>query len=396
FWSLAGGWTISEESFFNVAWIDQLKLRTSYGTNGNRGVGIYDALSDLGTGKFVMITNGTPGYTSLLYTNRMANSSLKWERTSAFNVGLDLAVLKGRIRANIEGYYMITKDLLIPRQLPNITGYASVMANLGQVDNKGIELTLNSINIGTKDFTWSTDLSMAHNRNKIVHLYGDYVSDPVTGKMVEQDDIINKWFIGHAIDQIWDYKTLGIWQQNEAAEAAAYSRSPGDYKLEDVNKDGYYTNADKQFQGYKNPVVRLTFRNVVQYKNLELVVKMYSNLGHYRANNYVRNGEAFYDRSTYYNVPYWTPENPGNTWARIDSYKTGFDVWQNNSFVRIDNVALSYNVPNKFLNKFKIAGCRFSLVSENSYVIAPWWSWMDPEYNDYSPSNLSFKINVTL
>ncbi|HQM70674.1 MAG TPA: SusC/RagA family TonB-linked outer membrane protein [Bacteroidales bacterium] len=396
FWSLAGGWTISEESFFDIPWIDQLKLRFSYGTNGNRGVGIYDALSDLGTGKYVMITGGSPGYTSLLYTNRMANSSLKWERTGAFNIGLDFAILKGRLSGNVEGYYMITKDLLIPRQLPNITGYASVMSNLGQVDNKGMELTLNSVNIANKNFTWSTDLSLAHNRNKIVHLYGDYATDPLTGESKELDDIINQWFIGHAIDQIWDYKTLGIWQQDESAEAAAYSRSPGDYKLEDLNDDGYYTNADKQFQGYRRPVVRLTLRNDFSYKNFELSVKMYSNLGHYRENNYVRNNEAFYDRSTYYNVPYWTPENPGNTWARIDSYETGFNVWQNNSFVRFDNISLSYAVPQKFLNRFKIASCRLSVVSENTFVIAPGWSWMDPEYNDYSPSYLSFKVNITL
>ena len=105
FWSLAGGWTISEENFFNVTWIDQLKLRFSYGTNGNRGVGIYDALSDLGTGKFVLITGGTQGYVSQLYTNRMSNSKLKWERTTAYNAGVDFSIFKGRLRGNIEAYH---------------------------------------------------------------------------------------------------------------------------------------------------------------------------------------------------------------------------------------------------------------------------------------------------
>ncbi|MBW6501463.1 MAG: SusC/RagA family TonB-linked outer membrane protein [Bacteroidales bacterium] len=396
FWSLAGGWTISEENFFNVSWIDQLKLRLSYGTNGNRGVGIYDALANLNTGKFLLITDGVIGYTSQLYTSRMANSKLKWERTSAYNAGVDFSFFKGRLRGNIEGYYMITRDLLIPRQLPNVTGYASVMSNLGQVDNKGIEFGLYSVNIATTDFSWSTDFSLAHNRNKIVHLYGDYKTDPETGELKEVDDITNRWFIGHAIDQIWDYKTLGIWQENEATEATRYSRSPGDYKLEDVNNDGYYTDADKQFQGYRRPVVRLTMRNSIQYKNFELAVKMYSYLGHYATNNYLRNNEGFYDRATYYNVPYWTPENPGNKWARVDSYETGFDVWENNSFVRIDNVSLTYNVPQSFLSRFRIAGCKLSVVSDNTYVWAPGWSWMDPEYNSYTPSYLSFKLNITL
>jgi TonB-linked SusC/RagA family outer membrane protein len=396
FWSVAGGWTISQESFFNIDAIDQLKLRLSYGTNGNRGVGIYDALANLNSGKFVLITGTTAGYVSQLYASRMANPKLKWERTSAYNVGLDFAFLKGRLTGNIEGYYMITKDLLIPRQLPNITGYASVMSNLGRVDNKGIEVVLSSVNLSSKNFTWSTDFSLAHNRNKIVHLFGDYTTDAVTGTIKEVDDITNGWFIGHAVDQIWDYKTLGIWQADEATEAAKYSRSPGDYKLEDVNNDGYYTDADKQFQGYKRPVVRLTLRNNFQYKDFELSIKMYSYLGHYKNDYWLRNNEAFYDRSTYYNAPYWTPENPGNKWARIDSYETGFSVWENNSFVRIDNVSLSYNIPKSFLSKFNIVACRLSVVSENHFVWAPGWSWMDPEEDEYTPSYLSFKLNITL
>jgi hypothetical protein len=326
----------------------------------------------------------------------MANPNLKWERTSAYNVGLDFAVLKGRLTGNIEAYYMITKDLLIPRQLPNITGYTSVMSNMGQVDNKGIEVALSSVNISKQDFTWSTDFSLAHNRNKIVHLFGDYTTDAVTGVTKEVDDITNQWFIGHAVDQIWDYKILGIWQTDEAAEATAYSRNPGDYKLEDVNGDNYYTDADKQFQGYKRPIVRLTLRNTIQYKDFELSIKMYSYLGHYKNDYWLRNNEGFYDRATYYNVPYWTPDNPGNKWARIDSYETGFSVWENNSFVRIDNVSLSYNIPQSILSKLKIIGCRLSIVSENPLVWAPGWSWMDPEEDEYIPSYLSFKLNITL
>ncbi|MFH1319354.1 MAG: SusC/RagA family TonB-linked outer membrane protein [Bacteroidota bacterium] len=396
FWSVAGGWTISEENFFQVDWIETLKLRLSYGTNGNRGVGRYDALSNLSTGKFLLITGGTPGYVSQLYTSRMANKELKWERTTALNTGLDFAIFKGRLRGNIEAYYMVTKDLLIPRLLPNVTGYSSVFSNMGQVDNKGFEFSLNSVNISKQDIGWTSDFSVTFNRNKIVHLYGDYAPDPETGEMVEVNDITNEWFIGHAIDEVWDYRTLGIWQADETAEADLYSRDPGDYKLEDLDGDGYYTNADKQFQGYTRPPFRVTFRNDFQYKDFELSIKMYSNLGHYRTNNHLRNNDAFYDRSTYYNVPYWTPENPGNKWGRIDSYETGFSVREKASFVRIDNISLSYNVPKSFLEKFKIVSCRLSVVSDNPIVWAPGWSWMDPENDSYTPSYISFKLNLTL
>jgi len=236
----------------------------------------------------------------------------------------------------------------------------------------------------------------SHNKNKIVHLFGDYTTDAVTGKKKEVDDITNEWFIGHGIDEIWDYKTLGIWQVEETAEATAYSRSVGDYKLEDVNDDGKYTNDDKQFLGFRRPKVRLSLRNDLQYKNWQFSVKMYSYLGHLKANNYLRNNEAFYDRGTYYNVPYWTPENPSNKWARVDSYETNFNVYENNSFVRLDNISLSYNIPANLLSKIRVSSCRVSVVADNPMVFAPEWSWMDPENDAYTPSYISFKLNITL
>jgi len=129
FGSVAVGWSINEESFFNVSWVDQLKMRLSFGTNGNRGVGIYDALANLNSGKYVLIDGTNEEYVSRLSTSNMANSSLRWESTSAYNAGLDFSFFKGRLRGNIEAYYMRTEDLLIPRQLPNVTGYLSVFSN---------------------------------------------------------------------------------------------------------------------------------------------------------------------------------------------------------------------------------------------------------------------------
>ncbi len=395
FGSAALGWTISEEEFYNIPWMEQLKLRFSYGTNGNRGVGIYDALSNLATGKFVLIENGVPQYVSQLYTSNMANPNLKWERTGSFNAGLDFSVFKGRIRGNIEAYKMKTTDLLIPRQLPPITGYSSVFSNLGQVDNTGFEVTLNSDNLKKGDLKWTTSLSLSHNKNKVVHLYGDKTTD-ADGNVKEVDDINNGWFIGHSLDQIWDYKILGVWQVAEKDEAAKYSRAPGDFKLLDVNGDGYYTNDDKQFQGYQSPKFRISFRNDFQYKEWEFSLKMYSYLGYFTANDHKKNNDVFYDRGTSFNAPYWTPANPSNEWARVESYESGFTVWENNSFIRLDNVALSYSVPKNLLKKVSIVSCKLSVVAQNPYVWSPKWSWMDPESHGYTPSYYSLKLNLTL
>ncbi len=399
FGSVALGWMISEEEFFNVSWIDMLKLRASYGTNGNRAVERYQALSDLSTGKYVLQTDGTAHYVSQLYVNRMANPDLQWEKTGAYNFGVDFSVINGRIRGSLETYYMQTKDLLISRKLPDITGFSSVYTNLGQVDNRGFEISLNTINVKRNDFQWATNFTLSHNRNEIVSLYGDMDEE---GN--ELDDVTNKWFIGHALDQIWDYKTDGIWQTADKEEAESYSREPGDYKIIDKDGDGYYTNEDKFFQGYKKPQYRLTLRNDFLYKNWTLGIKMYSYLGYWSTNSHLRNNDVFFDRGTSYNVPYWTPENPNNKWARVESYESGFNVYENNSFVRVDNIALTYNVPSDMLSRIKVSRCSLSLVAQNPFVWAPRWSWMDPEKPDKpednepyeTPSYYTLKLNITL
>ncbi|GAB1450784.1 TonB-dependent receptor [Draconibacterium sp.] len=401
FGAIALGWTISEESFFNTEMLDLLKLRASYGTNGNRGVGIYDALSNLSTGKY-LFTNNTSGseyYVSQLYADRMENKNLKWERTSAYNFGLDFSTLNGRLRGNIDGYHMITKDLIMPRQLPNVTGYKSVYDNLGQVNNTGIEIALNSTNIQKKDLTWTTGFSLSHNKNEIKHLFYDYVEDE-NGNLVEVDDISNGWFIGEDINAVWDYELNGIWQAEEADAAKVYSRFPGDWKQVDQEidgvKDGLYTNADKKILGSTQPKVRLTFRSDLTWKDFEFGVKMYSYLGMLQQNNHRKSSDVFYDRGAQLNVPYWTPENRNNEWAGIESYATGFNVWDKSSFLRIDNISLSYNIPQNYLQKAKIVNAKISLIAQNPFVIAPNWGWMDPEIQNFAPSNYSIKLNLTL
>ncbi len=390
FGSAALGWTISEEDFFNLSWLELLKLRASYGTNGNRGVEIYDALANLNTGKFVFIDGGGEHYVTQLYASRMANPGLKWERTGAYNFGVDFSTKAGKIRGNIEMYHMVTKDLLIPRQLPDVTGYSSVFSNLGQVNNTGFEIALNTINIQKNNFSWLMGASLSYNKNEIKHLYYDYDAE---GN--EVDDIGNKWFIGHAIDEIWDYELDGIWQEDEVEEAHKYSRDPGDFKQVDQNGDGLYTDEDKVFQGTKSPKVRWTWRNDLTLGNFELGIKIYSYMGYKSANNHRRNNDVFYDRGSSLDVPYWTPENPSNEWARVESYESGFDVWEKNDFIRLDNISLSYNIPQNILQKASIVNCKLSLIAQNPYVWTK-WQWMDPEIKNYTPTNISFKINLTL
>lgn len=280
--ALALGWVLSEEKMLKSAeWLNYAKLRLAYGFNGNRDIGRYLALSNLTTGKYQFVTpSGAIVLVSQLWVDRMANPGLKWERTSAMNAGLDFSVVDNRISGSIDVYKKDTKDLLVNRSLPDLTGFSNILSNLGQVSNKGFEIALNTTNITNKEFSWKSTIVFSLNRNKIVHLYGLVdEKDPVTGKVigqVERDDKANRWFIGHDINEIWDQKVLGVWQVADSTEAKKYGLLPGDFHVEDVNGDGKYSDDDRQFIGNTNPKFRWTLRNEFSYKNFYLSFMMYS------------------------------------------------------------------------------------------------------------------------
>ncbi len=401
FSSAALGWVFTDEKFFKSSWLNYGKLRLSWGSNGNRDIGRYLALSDLTTGKYIYIKpDGTPYLVNQLYVSRMQNPNLKWERTNSFNLGLDFGILNNRLDGSIEVYRSSTKDLLVQRSLPNIVGFDWVMDNLGEVQNRGFEISLNSINMNKENLTWRSTFNLQLNRNKIVHLYGDLDKN---GK--EIDDVANRWFIGHSIDEIWNYQVDGIWQTSEQAEAAKYGVKPGDFKIKDVDGDGKYTNADKDFQGWTNPRFRWTFRNEFKlFKNFDVSMVMYSYWGHKTAFNQMKNRDGFLDRTSSYVFPYWTAENPSNEWARLYSSEggaSGFSVYQDRSFIRLDNISVAYTVPKSLIQKANIQNLKFFGSVRNVGYYAPKWNFWDAEPDDSgnnvpAPRIVSFGIDITL
>lgn len=392
--AIALGWVFSDEKFLKSAeWLTYGKLRASWGINGNRDIGRYAALSDLQTGKYQYVqSDGTVILVSQLYVNTLANPNLKWEETTSYNVGLDFAVLNNRLDGSIDLYHKKTNDLLIDRAMPDVTGFINVIDNIGQVDNKGIEITLNSTNVRTKNFAWRTSAIFSLNRNKIVHLYGPVpVIDPATGRttMVEKDDVSNRWFLGKDINAIWDLKVLGVWQENEAAEAAKYGVRPGDFKLEDVNGDGKFSDADRQFLGSTNPKYQWTLRNeFTLFRNFDFSFMLYSIWGHQRAFNQAKNNSGFLDRQNSYKFAYWTPENPSNEYARLFSSNgsAGFSVYREPSFIRLSTVALSYTVPQDISKRAGLESVKIYANVNNMGVYSPHWTFWDPEYGN-TPNN---------
>lgn len=391
-------WNISEEPFFHVNWIDNLKVRASYGLNGNRDIGIYDALSKLATTKY--LSDGA--YVSGIYSNSLANSYLKWEKTKALNLGVDFSVLNNRVVGTLDYYDMKTNDLLLKRSLPTIIGYNNVMSNMGELENRGFEITFSSRNIQNKDIRWNSTFTFSLNRNKIKHLYGELENIlDANGNIIgtkEADDISNSWFIGKAIDRIWDYKFLGIYQLGEEETAASFGKAPGDTKLLDVDKNGVSTQEDKVFQGYTKPRFRLGLRNDFTFlENFNLSFFIRADLGHYGKNSMLTHTNHTEDRCNAYAKNYWTPENPTNKATRLNTVNTPeFTIYQSRSFVRLQDVSLSYNLPVTVTEKIKLGGCKIYVSSRNLLTFTKWSGW-DPESGNIPmPRIFTFGIDVTL
>lgn len=420
--SVALGWVFTEEPFFKFPAMDFGKLRLSWGKNGNRDIvvldeekrnrGMYAALSEMGTGMYIyQDLSGKIYYANQVYVSTMENKDLKWESTASYNLGLDFSFLQSRIAGNIDVYKMVTTDLLIDRSLTQAIGFDKVSANLGEVQNTGFEFALNTVNIKNEGFQWNSSLSFSLNRNKINHLYGDYedvldANGNVVGRK-EMDDIKNEWFIGKDISSIWTYKVIGVWQENEAAQAAEYGQRPGDMKIKDVDGNKYFDNSDKEFIGYSTPRFRWTFRNEFTFlKNWTASFMLYSYWGHKAPYQRAKHFEAgTLTKTNYFKIPYWTPENPTNKYARLysDDKNIGANFYRNLSFIRLDNISISYAVPKNFLKKFSIENMNVYGSIKNVALWAPDWEFNDPEAFNPEDTNAfgsasrtyTFGVNLT-
>jgi len=400
--SIAGAWVISDEGFFGSESIDFLKLRLSWGENGNRNIGRYAYLSTLTSNKNLIIDNGTVTPVATLDPATMENAGLQWERTKAFNVGLDFSILGGIVEGSLDAYSMITNDLLVDRALPDVTGYTSVLSNLGELQNTGFEFAVQTRNITNPNFAWTSNFNFSLNRNKLNSLYGDLDEN---GN--ELDDPTNQWFIGHAIDELWGQRVLGIWQVGQEEEADVYGVVPGDFRILDKNDDGVFTIDDNEFLGFAKPRFRWTFiNNFNLWKNFDLAIEIYSYWGMQRAFNQAKNRDSFIDRTNSIQYPYWTEANPSNEWARLFSSEgsASYNVYRENSFIRLQNITLTYNVPSAVLDKINIQGLRVFGNIRNVAVWAPDWEIWDPEASEVdgtagtgpTPRYFTLGLNLTL
>ncbi|WP_121811786.1 SusC/RagA family TonB-linked outer membrane protein [Mucilaginibacter kameinonensis] len=368
--SVAIAWNVSNESFMKKAeFIDNLKLRGSYGLSGNQSAVVPN--STVTTFSTTSIPSGGKPTTGIV-ADILGNSDLKWESTYGANIGIDFSLFKGRISGTIEGYKTTTKNLVLYRQLPAATGYLNIVSNVGKVGNKGIEVTLRTQNIVSGDFRWETNFNFAANNNKILDLYGD-----------KKDDIGNRLFIGKPIYVIYDYKQVGVWKVGEDPSKQDPGAIPGDLKFADLDHNGVITSdgKDQTILGQSTPKWTGGVTSAWHYKNFHLSVFIQTVQGVTKYNqltNFVDYGGR---QNVVSGLGYWTPTNQSDVRPSINYVNyLNYGYPQKANFTRIKDATFSYTMPNSLADKLKLNALTLYVTGRNLATFTNWFGW-DPEAN---------------
>ncbi|WP_321343118.1 TonB-dependent receptor [uncultured Draconibacterium sp.] len=375
--SLALGWNMMNESFFkNVDFlqkVDVLKLRLSYGKNGNEAISAYSTLPSLASKNYL-----TADLTSAFgfYPNKLGNPSLGWETTESINTGVDFTLFGNRVRGLLDMYWSTTSDLLLDKTISSINGVDNIRENIGQTKNRGIEFQISSVNISSNDFTWTTDFNISSYKTSIENI--GLTDDD--GKYI--DDIASEWFIGQPVSVNYDYVFDGIWQEDDDI---ANSAQPGDIKYKDVNDDGEITPDDKQIIGSRIPDFVAGLTNSFVYKNFKFSFFLNSVYGVTMPNRLYETGVNSF-RQNSFNKNFWSVDNPNNEYpANVDRDVNPMDMnfYRDASFLRLQDVTFSYTFPQQLCEKLTLNGAEIYLNLKN---MATWtkWTGLDPEFSDWN------------
>jgi TonB-linked SusC/RagA family outer membrane protein len=377
-------WKITEEAFMKpVEALNSLKLKLSYGRNGNQGLNPYGTLSTVNNGSSGGIRYEF-GNSNILYgitTGALGNASLGWESTSSWNTGFESAWLANRIFLDVDLYFSRTTDQLFDRNIPVMTGFKTMKSSMGEIGNTGVELTLRTVNIENRDLTWMTGVTFWLNRNKLIHLYGD----DIDGDGIEDDDIGNSRFIGKSLGAIYGWVQDGIVQEDDVAYIQANGSTPGSPKYKDLDGDGAITSEDRKILGYDKPNFKLNMSNTLTYKNWELYAMLTGTFGggdyflKSNASAYLSNGQGLFSANSIY-IPWWTPENRNNTYPAATFSGDGgrFLGLQCRTFIRLQDVTLSYSFHESWMKALNIRNLKLFLSGKNLFTITG-WEGGDPE-----------------
>lgn len=368
--SYSVAWNAHNENFWSLEWFNLLKGRVSYGTLGNDRIGSYRYYSRPSTIiASVLVDDDNDPTTDLVRRNiagytkgTLGNPDLRWETSKQLNVGVDFGLFGNKLSGTVDVYQTRTTDLLLPEIIPVTNGYRSFITNVGETNNSGIDVGLKGSPVEAGGFNWTVSANWATNKNEIVRLNREGPNgEPI-------DDEANGWFIGEDINEIYNYKFLGIWQEDEADQAEVYGQVPGDAKFLDVNEDGQITpGEDRQFLGNPTPDWYGGITNTFSYKGLELSVLLELVQGVTIVNSFIGN---YAGRGNQIALDYWTAESPGTEYPRA-----GSSDWTgargeavrtvDASFISLRNVSLSYSLPQDLLSKTPVRAASFFVRGNN-------------------------------
>ena len=389
--SFALGWNISNENFFPLKNVfNTLKIRGSYGLNGNQAISPYSSLPKFKVASIMSGTEAMVGYKPMV----MGVSDLGWEASKTFNVGLDFGLFKNRITGTIDWYRKNTFDLLLNRSISVIHGltdetakgedwtHPAVTQNIGKTRNRGIELSINSRNVVREKFQWIMNGNFSFNKNEIISLYG--IKDAVTGK--EVDDISNQWFIGQPVRVNYSYVWDGIWQLGEEEAAAVYESQPGYVRLKDLNNDGKLDDKDRQIIGQMDPKILWGLTNTLIYGNFSFSFFFHGVTGITAHNDRMTDDVQNDLRYNTIKKNWWTPENPSNDWymnRKLANEMSGHGatLYESTNFIRLKDVSLAYDLPKNAISKIGLSNVRVYVSGRNLLTFTK-WSGLDPELVD--------------
>ncbi len=385
--SAALGWNISNEKFLSeVDWLTNLKLRLSYGQNGNQAIAPYETMAKLTALSYLQGDNANetaPGY----YSSSLANPNLSWETSQTANMGIDFQLFKSRIIGAVDFYKTKTKDLLLDRLISSTHGITSITQNIGRTENRGIELSVRSINVQKSNLQWDTEFNFSFNDNKIIDLYGD-----------KTDDVANGWFIGKPIGTNYGYIFNGVWQTNEDNSLQPDAK-PGDIKVKDTDKSGDINSDDRGFMGQSSPKYIIGLTNTIKYKNLTFSFFLYSPRGATKYNPLWDTDIVMADaRYNTIKLDWWREDNPSNYPAnRSDANPYGIVFYQDASYVRLRDVTLSYLLPKQLSNKIGLNNLRIYGNIKNGLTFTK-WKGVDPELSEQRdiPLDRTFIIGISM
>jgi TonB-linked SusC/RagA family outer membrane protein len=394
--SAGAAWRISQENFMKDAkWISNLKLRASYGVSGNQEIGQYQSIAQIQPSTTVL----SGASQSTLLPSYIGNPNLKWERSLQADAGLEFSLFKDRINMNLDYYRRTTKDLLLQAPIPWSAGMrnANVYENVGSVRNTGIEVNLNTINVQTNDWKWSTNFIFTTNKNKILKLNNGNADIFPGPNFLGQTNVLR---VGESIGSFYGMTRLGTYSTDEAALAAQHSLKPGDRKYR-YNADGsnYYSIIGRAYPKWTG-----TISSTLEYKGWDFSFDIRIVQGVNTAATFKHSTE---DRQTLANslssvLNAWTPEHQNTMIAQVRSYKftqdSHFDTWwvEDGSYIRGQNFTLGYTLPDAFNKRMKINRLRIYANVQNLFLITKYTGY-DPEVDTFNSgygANNAFSQNL--